>query len=440
MEEVTSPSMDPMPGPTPGGGTSVQVLATIALAYLLLGIYVEPPLFLGSTLVPAFTIVGALPFVLLGVSSQLRWADLEFLCGVAVVFLASVVLSPGSAYLAQKGLGIVQTMTSLVTGVVMVRLIGLVPRRTLDRVLMTAWSLILVGAALEVLGPLRPVVRSFGAVVYRAGGYGFYSADARDAVLTGFPRPVLFTSEPSLVAIGFMIMINSWLILRPSVRRLSIAVLSTLALFPLIGSLVLLLSLGASVGLFAILARRMRQSLLGGLVVVALAAGFTALVPAASGRLADRVQGALGQVRTLQSTSENVRLVFPAVTAVDVLTQAPAFGVGLSGKEAIGGLSSLPFDFITDVPLSNNLANLLIYLGLLGTAVFLWLWRRYLHRLGVRHMVAVLVPVLALSQSMGGFETPRFWGYVFLVVGTLRVAESASSRRPAATTLSKVST
>lgn len=55
--------------------------------------------------------------------------------------------------------------------------------------------LLIIGAALEVLGPLRPLSDAVRASIYPTGL--LYEGEARDLSSAGFIRPMLFTSEPS---------------------------------------------------------------------------------------------------------------------------------------------------------------------------------------------------------------------------------------------------
>jgi len=425
---------------------AARALAVLAFVYLLAGYYVEPPFELAPGIVlPAATVVVALPALLLAVLSRVTRYDVWFLGGALVTFVVGAVLSPGSTYLGQKLLGIAQIMTSLTAGIVLVKVMDCLPRRTVSVLLAAGWGLILVGAFLEVIGPLRPLVVAFGELVYRTGGYHFYAADIRDLNLIGFPRPKLFTSEPSLVAIGFMMLANSWLVLQPSLGRAAAVTVATLVTLLLSGSPVLLVSLALSAALAWASTRRLRVGLCAAGLTVALAALTAIAVPQLAGALRERWERAVEESTTLEQTSENLRLVFPAITTVDVLAHSPVFGVGLSGKEVVASVSSLPFaDFVTDVQVGNNLALLLIYLGLAGTTAYLLLWRWYAKRLDIQHVGALALLVLALSQCMGGFESPRFWGYVFLAVGAFRTAArrpaSAPPLRPPAATISSVST
>ena len=111
---------------------------------------------------------------------------------------------------------------------------------------------------------------------------------------------------------------------------------------------------------------------------------------------------------------------------MDVLQRSPLFGVGISGKEIIESYSRLQID--PKYALGNNvLAALVTYLGLGGAALFGKALFDYWRRAGVGNIALLVVLILALSQTMGGFETPRFWSYVFLFTGVVRMSYGSGS-------------
>lgn len=403
-----------------------RALAVAAFVFLLVGYYVEPPLEISRGIViPAASIVLLLPVLLVAVIGRIESMDVRFLGGAVLVFAVSALLSPGLAEIGQKVLGLAQTVTSLVAGIVLLKVMDSLPQRTISRLLAIGWTLLLVGVVLEIAGPLRPLVNRFGETIYGVGGYEFYSGDLRDLDLVGFARPKFFTSEPSLAAIGFMMLTNSWLCIKPTLRRTAIVMTCTVVAIPLFGSLVLVLSLFVSMLIGGAATRRFRTILLAGALAVIIVIIGASIFPAVARAFQNRGQqgllAAAAGAGPLELTSENLRLVIPAITTFDVLSHSPLFGVGISGKEVIIQYSTLPFrDFVTEVRIGNNLALLLIYLGIVGASAYLWLWRWYARRLQLPHVGALLVLALGLSQCMGGFETPRFWGYVFLAVGALR--------------------
>jgi len=400
-------------------------LALLGFVYLLMGAYIEPPLPIGDGwILPSFATVLALPVLLLVMLGTLRRRDIVLLASVAGLLLVSAVLSPGLEWIREKVLGLAQTLVAMVGGLLLFKLAEFLPVPVLRRVLAVGWVLLLVAATLEVVGVLRPAVVAFGEAVYHTGGYQFYSADLRDIELLGFARPKVFTSEPSLVAIAFYVLLTGWLALRVTLLRLLVAIAAATVMLSLVGSPVLLIAVPVLCLIYARLGPRDMLTLALAVVVVAGAVLLLPLlIPGVVERLAERLDAAVTNAATLAPTSENLRLVIPAVTTVDVLTASPLLGVGISGKEVMGQFSALPgVDFAGDTQFGNAFALFLCYLGLAGAALFVGILRRWLRESGVRYGGLCTVVVIGLSQAMGGFETPRFWAYIFLVLAVYRAA------------------
>ena len=136
--------------------------------------------------------------------------------------------------------------------------------------------------------------------------------------------------------------------------------------------------------------------------------------------LGERALASLDGASQLKQSSENIRMVFPYITMKDVLTGSPVWGVGISGKEVVESFTSLPFDLSTNFG-NNNFAAMFTYLGLVGAVLFCVVQYYYFKRvLPVREIVMFSLFAFGLSQTMGAFESPRYWGYLFLFAGALQ--------------------
>jgi hypothetical protein len=422
---MTATGLDAGAGPAAYRKSARSALAVLGFLYLLVGAYVEPPLPLRDGLIlPSFTTVLALPLLLLVMVGTLRRRDIVLLASVAALLLTSAVLSPGTEWIPKKVLGMAQTLVAMTGGLLLFKLTDWFSVPVLRRVLAAAWLFLLLSATLEVMGVLRPAVVAFGEAVYRVGGYKFYSADVRDLSILGFPRPEVFTSEPSLVAIAFYVLLTGWLALRATLPRLLVGIAAATAMLSLVGSPVLVIAVAV---LCLVYVRLGPRSLLRSVPSLAVAATALLLVPilipGVVARLGDRLDEAVINAATLAPTSENLRLVIPAVTTAQVLAGSPVFGVGISGKEVIGQFSTLPgADFAGNAQFGNSFALFLSYLGVAGAVVFVGILRRWMRESGVRYGLVCAVVLIGLSQAMGGFETPRFWAYVFLILAVYRAA------------------
>lgn len=392
------------------------------LLLLLIGtFYIEPPLPIGGSLiVPAYPLIGLLPMLVFLLLEKFRRSDLQFLVAMFALLMLSSVASPGRAFVGQKLLGSAQILVGLSAMVCTIRLAEQLPAAWVRHLLAACWIGILVGAALEALGPLQDAVAAFGRSVYGGdgNGYTFYDNAARDLELRGFIRPKFLTSEPSLVAIGFLVLVNAWLALEATSRRVVIAVVASLVAYVVIGSPVALGSAICAViiGSRGSIGRRLLRMAQGAAILGACGVVVALAAPDALRLLVDRVSQALS-IDVAVITSENLRLAIPAVVAVDAIRASPALGVGVSGKEVIPSITSLPFqDFASDVQLANSFFTAIVYFGLAGLVLLGGIFARYLRALGIARRLDLLLVVAVFANTMGGLESPRFWGFISLLM------------------------
>lgn len=398
-----------------------EILLAALLTMFLVSTYLEVPFYITSSLfVPAFfTLLFLVPVLAIVYHRRIYKYEALFAGQVFLVLLVTALLSPGFEHLDQKLLGLLQTMASIVSGILLLKLLRDLPARLTARILFALSILLLVGASLEVVGLLRGVSDAFRETVYGGkGSYFVYNADERDVGITGFTRPKFFTSEPSLLAIGFFVFVNAWLVLSYNRKNLVMACIGTLLMIGMTGSLVLALSLFVSL---SILLYQEKSVVAVGAIALLVGAASLLLVfttPDLTSNLLERVGNIFESGSVLYPGSEQIRLIFPFITTKDVLLASPIFGVGISGKEVIARYSSLPLD--PELALGTNvLAMLFVYLGVVGVFLFVSAFRIYWRRLRIPQVALLLILILALSQMMGGFETPRFWGYAFLFIGVL---------------------
>ena len=138
-------------------------------------------------------------------------------------------------------------------------------------------------------------------------------------------------------------------------------------------------------------------------------------------RIGDRTSG------VLDTTSMNLRVIFPYVTLVNVWSRWPLFGVGIGGKEVI--LDRM-FSGV-DNPLlaigTSATAEFGTFLGLLGGAWFIWLLLMQASQTGAQRLGLMLVIGALLSQLQGGMESFRYWGFIALLWGALAVADTQAN-------------
>lgn len=400
----------------------------------LLSLYTEVPLVLSSesasSLFPGVLIIPSFVTVLILVPllGTILWNtiykyEVKFVFAIFAVLCLSAVASPGINFVDQKILGMIQTVVSITAGVILVALSDRLDAKRIARIFCVLTVIIVAGSVLEVLGVLRAVSDAFRNVAYTQVGLDiFYDADARDIGITGFPRPKLFTAEPSHVSKGFLVFANCWLLLAYRRRNVVAVLLMTFAMFVMMGSPVILLSGMASIALVLFSERRVVRAVPVALILLLVASATLLLFPTVVENIVGRFQQTLdvgfANESLLASDSIGLRLVLPAIALVDVLRGSPLFGVGISGKEVIEDFYRVPVSSLTAV--GNSFATYFMYLGVVGATLFAFAFRTYLRRSKIDQILLLIVMIVALSMSMGGFETPRFWGYIFIFVAAMK--------------------
>ncbi len=406
-------------------------LYAFLLTFFLLLTYAGIPLFItDSFYVPL--LVFLIPVLLVVFQKRIYRYDVMFVLKIIGVLMLTVFLSPGISFIGDKLKGVLQTTVSITAGILLLKLVDVMGKRSVQRVLLGLCIVLLVGSFLEVIGVLRGTSDAFRAAVdYRKAGFGVYGHAERDLGLVGFTRPNFFASEPSILAIGFFAFINSWLLLSYSRKNFILACLGTLGMLFLSGSPILLMSLLISV--FTMVALTSKTHEIGYLICLLLLTITLAffLRPELIIKLAMRFSYSFSSANTYALTSENVRMIFPYITLVDVLKNSPLFGLGISGKKLVQFYSSLPVKPVHAFG-NNSFAAFFAYMGVVGSFLFLKTFLKYLHKLKISNSMLLMFILLGLAQVMGAFEASRFWGYVFLFVAVLKKRhETVSDLYPA---------
>lgn len=395
---------------------------------LLISIYTQIPLYVtDSLLIPSIFTYLLIPFAFIITANQMYKYDMIFLALLFCVFLATALLSPRLEFLRDKLLGLLLTMLSVVVGVILLKLLSRVHKRRAAKILFGLSLILVLGASFEVIGFLREASNSFREIAYNDSAYDVYDAALRDVGITGFERPNLFASEPSVLTKGFLAFVNAWLLISYSRKNLLVGLMMTGFLFVLTGSLVLIASTAISL-LIALTSEKSFVRLASTIVVLLVGSVlFVALTPGVFNNAIIRFEAVLSiglNPVLLANDSIGLRLVLPALSLVSVWRNSPLFGVGISGNEAIEEVSglSIPSELAFG---ANNLTGSLIYLGVVGTILSLGLFFWYFRKMQIRSTILLFSIVAIFSLTGGGFEEPRFWGYVFLLVWAMKLRDAA---------------
>jgi len=402
-------------------------LYAFLLTLFLLLTYAGIPLFItNSVFVPLSIFLS--PVLLLVCQKRIYRYDVIFVLKIIGILMLTAFLSPGISFIGDKLKGVLQTTVSISSGILLLKLVDAMGRKSVQRVLLGLCIVLLVGSFLEVIGVLRGTSDAFRAAVdYRKAGFGIYGHAERDIGLVGFVRPNFFASEPSAVSKGFLVFINTWLLLSYSRKNFILACLGTLGMLFLSGSPILLVSLLISILIMVSMTNKTHE--MGYLIFFILLAITLAffLKPELTNKLVMRFNYSFRAANTYAATSENVRMVFPYITLVDVLKASPLFGIGISGKKLVQFYSSLPVKPVHALG-NNSFASLFIYMGMVGSFLFLKTFLKYLHKLKIYNLMLLMFILLGLTQVIGALEAPRLWGYVFLFIAVLKKMHEKSRK------------
>lgn len=292
---------------------------------------------------------------------------------------------------------------------------------------------IAIGVILETLLPaVRDLSDSFRQTVF--DGRFIYDSDARDLRDYGFVRPKLFSQEPSHISKAFIVFGTGWCLLSPSRRRFAVLLGFTVVLVVFLRSPFVLLTFPLAWFLDRMVSDRpvSRRVAVGIPMLGVIAFVFTQVF---SVRLSRILSGG--------DYSFFLRFQGPYEVALSSIEQYPIFGVGIGAKEALFDALRIAFSmnfYGTSVPDDKNLtfnngsANMIMYFGIVGTAVFYFLIVKWAKGFGVRAMVTLPVVLLLLQNDVEGI---RVWTSIALILGCYMLAKRYPVNRSATTPVTR---
>lgn len=410
-----------------GGSIASGWFVAVLLLVISWCTYLHVPLESGGRLlVPSFPTVALAPLIFLVVQRNLTSADLVFVLKVAFVLLLSIAISPGYAHVQEKLFSMIQFVMAVAVAIMIIKLMQQLPRASCERVLLVLWCLIVVGSILETFGIIRDASDSFRAWAYEST-YGLYDADLRDVNMVGWTRPKLFSEEPSHLTKFFIAAINAWLLIRVTAAKAVVAAIATLVMVVIMGSPMLLVSAVITVAILVWNQRaRMGARLMSLIVVLMIGAVVGAnLGDTAFSNITTRITRIddMSDESVERMSGDERRVILPYSMLVETWLGTPLFGVGIGGKEVLAQRSGTARSSSSMIKGNNALADIGIYLGIVGGTMFMVLLWRQARRSGVMRMGLLTVIFVLFSQLMGGIDTFRFWGFIALLWGALTIAD-----------------
>lgn len=396
----------------------------------LIGLYTGLHLYAGELI--------AFPFVLPNLIGMAAFVyhirERRFLPAITTVVLlvlfalAGVILAAINGYLIEAIGKYSQLMFSIFAGYGLSILIVQIERERLRKLLACiAWGILIVAFAEVYLG-LFDIMTQINSVLYSWRPQGFYTATERDIALWGQIRPLVFSTEPSLVGIwGSVLMVSATILDRSaSWKRYLILIFYVGALVFVVRSgtvMAILLSYLAATMLYKRDYLFKQAMLLLGALGLAFLLNFTSTLT---------VMG-----RYLQGTSFFARFTAPFQTTLEMLDRSPFFGLGLGNDEL---LRQITFDVWAregmlvraahyveahglNGMLTNNFFWIWINLGLFGGLVLLLLVFKLVRHLGHFPAAVVLMSTLGTWMTVGGFVDMRTWFFFYLFTACAACAQ-----------------
>lgn len=395
---------------------------------MLIGIYMEIPLIVGDTYIPAITVILELP-ILFFILRRKIISNFNFVLLVFAIALLSIIFSRGLEGFDGMIMKLGQFMVALIVFVSFLGLDSLVKVDIKRNVFFIICLVLLVGAFLEYLNLGRTLFDFISYNLYNDTGYKFYDSIERDIKLVGHYRPKFLTSEPSLLATGYFVFSTSFKCLNRIRNYHYYSILMDLIMLFLVGSPIIIFCFVFSIFyyIFYMKDRNIMRSFFVFSILIGLFFGdrIYSIYSHYSDRFSTESIGS--------QTSINARIFHPYLVGIPkALEYNPFFGVGYGGKElmfelfgiSIQNKKGISMEFIDG---SNAFARMIMYLGLVGTTILLFFLFRFKFVSGGRKRLYLIVFVLLFFQTLGTFETPRFWGYLAIVFSCFQDASRFKS-------------
>jgi len=394
-----------------------------AIAILFIGAYTEIGFSIGGGYIPSFFSILFCCFAYYIIKPPFLVRDVRWMTYWGLFLLLSSLLAPNFSDIGSRFIGVLQAFIAFLTFIVTIRILAFAGTDVLSKFSIWMLRIIFLLTVAEYLGITTELSEYFRQVVYINSNYSLYDADFRDLGMGSSIRPKVFTTEPSLVAIGFFVLVVG---VSSSVKSFIIlfeAVIYIFLQYYILNSPIVLLSLLA----FLWIVSYRFGFVAYGFVIMLSVAVFVFYGDVINERVQrfsfDNILGSHVAYDVENEKSERLRLVYPYMAVMDVFNVNPFTGLGISGKRSLELYSTV--SPVYQIAFGNNaFATVFIYFGIGGAIVFFGIMYLFLKPFFVNWLVAGVV-VFMFMQTMGGFETVRFWiylGFVFYFLSNSFVA------------------
>ncbi len=356
-------------------------------------------------------------------------SNLKYFYLIILFFFLSVFFGPNkfdSLLLQERFLGFVQMFTSLIIAVAIFFELEKYDLKLLSNFFLALFSILIFGEIIEILTPFKFILDQIMQPLFPDGYYAGYDEKImRDESLYAFYRPKFFTSEASHLGKFVSMCLLFWRLSTSSRNKNIIFLLLLIIAFLIIRSPLILFLIPIH---FLIVFTLERVSIKKINLIPAVATFFLFLVLIVSSIqvLNERINLA----NFGNDSSLDARLIIPAFVTSEVLSEFPLFGVGIAGKEAIENIVIEKFQELDpnfkprsmkELLDKNHAATLqyLIYFGLLGTFIIIFLTMNLIKSFGVQNWIFIILVFAILGFTHGKLTGLNTWTYFFVTCSLL---------------------
>lgn len=378
--------------------------------------YVDFPILLSGIVVPSFLVlVFATPLILTETRSAIKRPEFRKLVLILAFLVVATFFFGEFTNILERLKGLLQTVTAICISYISYSYLVRNPS-TLHKASLYCLTFIVLFSITEAAGVTKELSDSFRNYVFPADLVNYlYTSSDRDLSLAGFERPKVFTAEPSYAAIAFFAMSIVAIKTNPTRKTFLLLMLSNLVMAYLYRSPIIYSTICIILYIYSIEKKLYRLGSAGGLLfIIALAAVAWALPSLLEVLGRPLLTGDLSSLDLAALNSQTIRFLVPIHTSLDVLSNYPLFGTGLTGKETIERISTLYVPAQSAMG-TNSVFTLLMYFGAFGTAIYLLLFFSLLKTID-RHYLVTIVPCVTIYANMlGGYETVKYWFFMFVI-------------------------
>ena len=298
--------------------------------------------------------------------------------------------------------------------------------KLLSNFFLALFSILIFGSIIEILTPFKFILDQIMQPLFPEGYYAGYDEKImRDESLYAFYRPKFFTSEASHLGKFVSMCLFFWRLSTSSRNKDVIFLLLLIIAFLIIRSPLILFLIPIH---FLIVFTLERVSIKKINLISAIASSFLffVLIFSSIQVLNERINLAnFGSDRSLDA-----RLIIPVFVTSEVLSEFPLFGVGIAGKEAIENIVIEKFQELDPNFKPRSMKELLdknhattlqylIYFGLLGTFIIIYLIRNLIKSFGVQNWIFIILVFAVLGFTHGKLTGLNTWTYFFVTCSLL---------------------